>query len=306
MFSYTRYLSILLLVVSSFSANAAQQAALNSSEKLPASIAPDYQNFWHAAEENWLELGLVFSGITYLGLKEWEWGSSSFKFNDEGWFGMDTGSGGADKLGHLYSSYVMTEYLAHNMMDKGYSAESSALYSASAAWALMLYVEVFDGYSADHGFSYEDLIANSLGAGVSYLKTVYPDTWGDTLDLRIEYTPSKGMKGFHPVTDYSGMKYMAVAKLNGIDALKNTPLKYFELQLGYFSRGFSKEDSPYTDFRSTETFVGISINLDELLFNPYQKQLGKVGKYLQTATHYLQVPGISLRSDIHKRRKQVN
>ncbi|EWH08769.1 hypothetical protein DS2_15699 [Catenovulum agarivorans DS-2] len=303
MFSYIRCLATSLLFISSISAGAAQHTALKASEKQPISIAPDYQSFWHASEVNWLELGLVFSGITYLGVKEWDWGSASFKFNNEGWFGMDSGSGGADKLGHLYSSYVMTEYLAHNMIDKGYSAESSALYSAYAASALMLYVEVFDGYSADHGFSYEDLIANTMGVGVSYLKTVYPDTWGDTLDLRIEYKPSKGMKGFHPVTDYSGMKYMAVAKLNGIDVLKNTPLKYFELQLGYFTRGFNKDDRPYTDFRSTETFVGISINLDELLFNPYRQQLGKVGQYLRTATHYLQVPGISLRSDMHQRRQ---
>ncbi len=290
----------LFLILGSFS------FSLHASDQQPGSHASyssqRYQNWQQAGKENWLEIGGLFAGITYLGVKEWAWGSAEFKFNSEGWFGMDTGSGGADKLGHLYSSYAMSEFLTHQMADKGYSPESAALYSAYYSWALMLYVEVFDGYSDDHGFSTQDLIANTTGIGISYLKTKYPTILGDTLDLRIEYKPSKGMQGFHPVTDYSGMKYIAVAKLNGFERLKSTPLRFIELQLGYQTRGFDKNDRPYTDYKTTETFVGISINLDELIFKPYQKELGQVGHYIQAATHYIQVPGISMRSAIHKRR----
>lgn len=267
---------------------------------------PDYDNFIHASSENWLEVAAIFGSITYLGAKEWEWGSSNFKFNDEGWFGMDTGSGGTDKLGHLYSSYVMSEFLTHSMVKKGYSVESSAEYSAYLSWSLMLYVEVFDGYSSDHGFSYEDLIANTAGIGVSYLRARYPDTVGDTLDLRVEYMPSEGMQGFHPITDYSGMKYIAVAKLSGLDSLKNTPLKYFEFQAGYYSRGFKKEDRPYTDYRTADMFIGVGLNLSELIFKPNRKRLGVVGKYADSITQYVQVPGISIRENIHSRSKLVN
>lgn len=262
----------------------------------------DYSDIWQAGEENWLEVAALFGGITYLGVKEWEWGSSEFKFNDEGWFGMDTGSGGADKLGHAYSSYVMAEFLTNSMLDKGYSVESSAEYSSYYSWGLMLYVEVFDGYSDDHGFSYEDLISNTAGIGLSYLKNVYPEI-GNKFDYRIEYKPSDGMEGFHPVTDYSGMKYMAVIKPAGFESLKNTPLKYFDFQLGYYTRGFDENDRPYTDYRTTETFIGISLNLDELLFKPYQSELGKVGQYGSALSHYLQVPGTSLRTDIGQRKK---
>lgn len=297
-------LTFYLLWFFSLSGYAAQPLKIQT--ETPFNSNKDYQNVWQAGQENWLAIGGLFAGITYLGAKEWAWGSAEFKFNDEGWFGMDTGSGGADKLGHLYSSYAMSEFLTYQMANKGYNAESAALYSAYYSWGLMLYVEIFDGYSKDHGFSYEDLIANSTGIGISYLKTKYPDILGDTLDLRIEYTPSDGMQGFHPVTDYSGMKYIAVTKLNGFDALKNTPLKYFELQLGYQTRGFKKDDRPYTDHKTTETFVGISINLDELIFKPYKKQLGTVGQYIQAATHYLQVPGISARTAIHERKLKVN
>jgi hypothetical protein len=47
-----------------------------------------------------LESGAGLAGITVIGIQSWKWGSnSSFRFNSEGWFGEDTGSGGADKLG---------------------------------------------------------------------------------------------------------------------------------------------------------------------------------------------------------------
>ena len=266
---------------------------------------PDYANLSNASAENWLEIVSIFGGITYLGAKEWEWGSSKFKFNEEGWFDMDTGSGGADKFGHLYSSYIMAEFLTHRMNNKGYTLDSSAKYSAYISWGLMLYVEVFDGYSADHGFSYEDLIANTTGIGISYLKAKYPDILGDTLDLRVEYSPSKGMKGFHPITDYSGMKYIAVAKLSGIDIFKNTPFKYLELQAGYYSRGFSKDDRLYTDYKTTEAFIGISLNLSELIFKPYRKELGKIGQYADTLTQYIQVPGISIVEKVKSRSEFV-
>jgi len=46
------------------------------------------------------ETGAAFAGVTVLGITSWDWGSSkSFKFNSEGWFDKDTGSGGPDKHG---------------------------------------------------------------------------------------------------------------------------------------------------------------------------------------------------------------
>jgi hypothetical protein len=44
-------------------------------------VLPDYGSLTEASTENWLEITGVFGAITYLGAKEWEWGSSGFKFN---------------------------------------------------------------------------------------------------------------------------------------------------------------------------------------------------------------------------------
>lgn len=249
------------------------------------------------------EIGAVAGGITYLGVKEWNWGSASFKFNDEGWFGMDTGSGGMDKLGHMYSSYLIAEAIG-NGLSRNNDADFSATYSALWASSLMLYVEVFDGYSADHGFSYEDVIFNSTGIAFSYLRTRNPKL-KDLLDYRLDYRPSRGMKGFHPVTDYSGMRYLLAVKAAGVPSLRDTPFKYVELNLGYMAQGFKTSDAPYFPERKTELFVGISFNLDELLFKPFSENLGRVGKYASTVSHYYQPRGTYTKTSLDKRRACV-
>lgn len=258
---------------------------------------------WEGTQKSLLdakyEIAAVGGGITYLGVKEWNWGSSSFRFNDEGWFGMDTGSGGMDKLGHMYSSYLIAEAIG-NGLSRENEPEFAATYSALWASSLMLYVEMFDGYSADHGFSYEDVIFNTTGIALSYLRTRNPEL-KSLLDYRLDYRPSKGMKGFHPVTDYSGMRYLLAVKAAGIPALQDTPFKYLELNLGYMAQGFKAEDAPYFPERSTEFFVGIGFNLDELLFKPLAGHLGRVGKYASTVSHYYQPRGSYIKTTLHER-----
>ena len=258
------------------------------------------QGWKHAAGDLKYELGALTAGVAYLGLKEWKWGSSSFRINDENWFGMNTGSGGADKLGHLYSAYAMSEFLTHRLNYKTAAMDYSAKYGAIYSWGMMLIVEIFDGVSMDHGFSYEDLIMNSTGIAASYLKNTVP--WlKDKFDLRVEYLPSDGMKGFYPVTDYSGMKYIAALKLNGFDNLRNTPLKYLELHLGYYTRGFKDEDRNYFDKKKTNLYLGFGLNLEEFLFKKIKKGLGKPADYLNTFFKYYQAPYTYIECPLNKR-----
>ena len=216
------------------------------------------------------EVGLVAAGAIYLGVDSWNWGSSnSFKFNDEGWFDLDAGSAGADKLGHMYSSFVINEFfnkrLNQKTNNKMVAARTSALYSS----AIMLGVEIFDGYSDDHGFSYEDFILNTAGIGVSYLKNTVPGL-DEKLDLRVEYHPTDAYSD-HPITDYSGYTYLAALKLGGFERLKNTPLKYFELQLGYHTEGFKPKEKEQFPEEKTELQFGIGLDLSEVLFKPLNK-----------------------------------
>lgn len=250
------------------------------------------------------ELGGITAGILYLGLEEWEWGSSSFKFNDEGWFGMKTGSGGADKLGHLYSTYLMDEFLTDRLYQKTGNLGDAALKSAIFSGGLMLLVETFDGVSSDHGFSYEDFVMNSAGIGISYLKNTVPGL-REKLDLRVEYHRSKADEG-HPITDYTGYNYSAVLKLGGFKELKKTPLKYVELQLGYQARGFKKADRPYYDERTTNLYAGVGLDLSEVVFNPLKKKTdSELVDYADKFFRYYQAPGIYTTTSLQTREQKL-
>lgn len=306
MTSLHRYLFIALLMCLAHTSFAADPSIDTASFNINNSLLADDPailnnlNFSSATQSVKWEVGGLVTGITLLGMFSWDWGSSDFKMNSEGWFGMDTGSGGADKVGHLYTTYVMSEWLTYQLRTKNNNHSDSALYGALLGWGLMFYVELFDGFSNDHGFSNHDLIMNTIGSGISYYKNTVP--WlKDTIDLRVEYLPSKAMKGIHPMTDYTGYKYIAVFKPAGLDIFKNSALKYLELHLGYYSRGFKKEDAPYFDNRTTSLYSAISINLSELVFKKIKNDPHNTYKKMDSFFQYYQVPNLYIDSDIKNR-----
>lgn len=174
-----------------------------------------------------------------------------------------------DKLGHAFSSYTMTNLFAEHLQRKGRTPAQAALSAALLTQALMLYVETFDGFSTDHGFSYEDVIMNLAGTSLAYARQRYPKL-KELIDYRMEYSPSgykgNGIKGFRPVSDYAGQKYLLVLKLSGIHALKETPLKYVELNAGYYARGFTTQEEALGMQRTRTAFVGVGLNLSQLFF----------------------------------------
>ena len=245
-------------------------------------------------DTRWYTGGAV-AGVTALGMYSWGWGSSkTFRWNPEGWFGERPGSGGADKLGHAFTSYALTNVLADQLVRQGKPAERAALSAALTTQAIMLYVEVFDGYSNDHGFAREDVVMNMLGTGFAYARTVHPQL-RDLLDYRMEYQPS-GYKGFRPFSDYEGQKYLLALKLGGFDALRKTPLRYFELQLGYDTRGFAKEAAAAGFERRRESFVGVGINLNSLLFGERGQSESELKNAGRLFFEHINVPHTAARS----------
>lgn len=240
-----------------------------------------------ASDVKWDVAG-AFAITTAVGLSAWGWEISDFRFKSEGWFGKDTKYLGMDKLGHAYTGYILSDYFTQRIAHEAAGRDGAAMTGALLGMGVQTYVEVLDGFSGGHGFSYEDLIMDGVGAGFSYLRSTIP-ALAETVDFRMEYLPSGYGDGFAPVTDYSGQKYLLALKLSGFEEFQETPLRFVELQVGYYARGISDEERARGDTLRREPYVAVGFNLGELL---HAADAGDSlpGLAAMRATEYLQVP----------------
>jgi hypothetical protein len=222
--------------------------------------ADNLSDKWEALPK---EKKLVYSNvalagaITAWGIAFWDYGDHSPFFDSEGWFGSNTEEGGMDKLGHAYLSYVYTHGFASLYEHWGYESEKAALYGAFSAFWVQTFMELGDSISR-YGFSYEDAIMNVAGTGFGYLTLRYPEL-SRKLDFRVELTPEFNKADIF--TDYEQQKYLLALKLDGFKTLERTPLRYFELHLGYYARGYSE---PPPTPRERNVYIGIGLNLSSL------------------------------------------
>jgi len=229
-----------------------------------------------------LDLSIATMAISAWGISQWDWFQHSPVMKEEGWFGEDTHAGGADKTGHFYMSYMLSELFIWDFKRNG--VKNPAPKAALAAMTAMTLVEIGDATSSKYGFSHEDLIADGLGVAASWLLASSP-TWNDRINIRMEYWPSNGYNLKNDaVSDYSGMKHLVALRGDGFESLNNTPLRWLELQAGYYTRGFRSFDEQSSSSR--HAYVGIGLSLPALAGK--DSKLGTVLKYIQPPGFYLE------------------
>ncbi len=247
--------------------------------------------------------GGAATAVLWYGSAHW-WNNSmsnNFRTVNEGWFGQNTYTGGADKLGHMYSTYVGTRLLTRAFEWAGHDPRTAAWLAAATSWGSMLAVEVGDGFSARYRFSKEDLIMNTLGSGLGLLLENNPEL-DAVLDFRLMYWPSgdaRRANQIDPIDDHSGQTYILALKASGIPSLRRIePMRYLELALGYGTRGYEPN---LGEERSRHVYYGISLNVAELL--DVTAFRGSRGSRSQRVTNgvleVLQIPGTVALAD-HK------
>ena len=217
------------------------------------------------------------------GVIHWDYFARSPHADAEGWFQHDTNNGGADKLGHLYVSHVTGVGLANLFENWGYDREQAARLGAWSSFGLMNLMELGDAFSRSYGFSYEDLVMNSLGSWWAYIRQTHPNV-ADRLDLRVEYSPGSDSKS-DVFTDYENTRYLMALKLAGFPRLRHSWLRHLELHVGYYSRGYEDQ----TNARRY-SYLGIGFNLSRWLEHRKHKKTGALLRFIQ-------IPGTSLRDD---------
>jgi hypothetical protein len=226
--------------------------------------------------------------------------SANFRTVNEGWFGQDTYTGGADKLGHAYSAYVGTRLLTLGFQWAGNDRDRSLGLAAATVVGTMVGIEVLDGFSRRYRFSKEDAIMDLLGVGAGLLLEKRPDL-DRAVDFRVHYWPSQDARRLNevdPIADHSGQTYLVALKAAAFPALRRQgPLRYLELAAGYGSRGYEPNDGTGRQPRSRHVYFGISLNVSEILADTVfrgtsRKSLAQ--RMTDTVLEFVQVPGTAI------------
>lgn len=230
----------------------------------------------------------ILTGITLWGVMFWDYGQARPRAKSERGFAEDSPNGGADKLGHFYGGYMLSHAFTNLYSSWGYETEKAAKLGALSSFAIQGFMEIGDAYSSRYGFAYDDMIANAVGSYIGYLHVRYPD-FARKIDVRIEYLPSKRLfneNSFDIVTDYDGMKFLFAVKLDGFSSIQNKYLKYLEIHLGYFSRGYGDTSGTYSS-TSRDIYAGVGLNVSKILKDFSFNKTARVFNYYQLPYTYI-------------------
>ena len=119
--------------------------------------------------------GITIGGITTGHLIQynlwWSGERSKFHFNFHQDWVHDLG---ADKFGHFYFPYMLTNVYYQLFEWSGLDENKSLLYAGSFALLYQTYVEIIDGFTANLGFSWGDFTADVLGSSYPLFQEKVP------------------------------------------------------------------------------------------------------------------------------------
>lgn len=226
------------------------------------------------------------------GILFWDWGRvSGFRMRDEGWFSSKTYAGGADKMAHMYSHFLINRLSYDLYRSNGLSHQSALKHSFILATTVGLLIEVGDGIS-HYGFAVNDLISDMAGVGLGYLLNSHPYL-DELIGFQIYWwnntsSPEhKGKKFNDPIDDYNSQKYILNLRFAAIPLLRTNPItKYVNFDIGMYTRGSTRFNDDGTQGIDRTIFYGASLNITQLLQdlfpkNDYTYYASRLTKYYQ-------------------------
>jgi uncharacterized protein YfiM (DUF2279 family) len=218
---------------------------------------------------------------------------SSFHFHDEGLFGHDTDNVGVDKTDHAFNSYLYADIFYWRLKRKAGPGFQTALTAGVLSLAAEAYGEIYDGFEASSGWSMQDVMFDFAGAGFSVLRNSIPGL-ADKLDFRLLLTPNRHFYSYEGKEHYRQQKFLFALKLGGFETFQHTPLRFVDLEVGYYASGFTPREQARGDEPRRHPFIGVGLNVNELLFKHSDGWAGKAARSVLT---YIQLPYTSARSE---------
>ncbi len=222
-------------------------------------------------------VGALNAGLWYWAVEAfWSRGGTTggFRFHREGYFGVDTYAGGADKLGHMWANYALTRGVADILEWGGWRRDVAIGVSSGLCLLFFVATEFKDAYHPQFGWSWEDIQFNLAGQALALAMHHVP--WLDErIAFRISYFPSRTFReslGEHgwanSQEDYSGMTFLLAFHLATIPGLRERQwtswMRFLDVNVGFRTYGY-KPEPVFPEPRRQQLFVGIGVNVNEVL-----------------------------------------
>ena len=198
-----------------------------------------------------------------------------------------------DKYGHFLHAYFASDLASKMYRWAGLSGENSIWLGTLTGWLWILQIEIADGFFEAWGFSWNDLIANTIGSGFSALQQLYPEELGG-IQPKLSYSTSEALKerryingAKSMIDDYEGITWwLAVNVYHYLPGKvqQNYPdwLKPFGFAIGQSAKGIA--NNPHAGER--EILIGLDFDLRKL---PYGDESGLM-RFLKSELNFIRLP----------------
>ncbi len=198
-----------------------------------------------------------------------------------------------DKLGHFSDAYFTSDLAGKIYRWSGFSGETSVWLGALSGWIWMLEIEVSDAFMAEWGFSWGDMLANTLGSAFYVLQQFNYDALGG-IHPKFSWFKSEAWKNNWYTKDpgaffedYEGMTFWLTVNPHHYfpeSWKKSYPEWLAPLGLAF---GMSAKDiswNPYGGYK--EYFVGLDVDLRKL---PILEDTNFL-KFLKSELNFIRLP----------------
>jgi uncharacterized protein YfiM (DUF2279 family) len=177
-----------------------------------------------------------------------------------------------DKMGHAYNAYQLSRVGTEMFLWTGMPDRKATIYGSVMSQAMMLPIEVLDGFSSEFGFSWCDVAFNVAGAGLFLSQELLWQKQLIKLKLSFHTTGYAAMRpavlGKNPLEqvlkDYNGHTFWLSLDMHGMLGAKNRFPKWLNPAIGYGAEGMvygRALENSMNGFTSQRQFY-LSVDLD--------------------------------------------
>jgi len=198
-----------------------------------------------------------------------------------------------DKLGHFTDSYFVSDLTSKAYRWSGMSGESSVWFGALTGWLWTLQIEFFDAHSPKWGWSWGDILANTIGSGFFVLQQFNYDLFGGitpkySYHLSEEWDKFGNKKpGAQFIQDYSGITFWITINPHHYfpDSWKDDyPEWLAPLGLAF---GFGVNNVIFNSLEGErELFIGLDIDIRKI---PLGDDIGII-KFIKSELNFIRIP----------------